>query len=395
MNRRVVITGVGCVTPIGVSYDEVVDAMFTGKSGIKYHESIRANLGRIEFDIDSQIEPLDKTITDRISRFAWYSYLKCKEDANIEKDMIDGIFFGVGFCGSYTIENSFPEYLNNGRARPNTLVNICPNSPACFIALKENITGINFTYNTACSSSTLALGEAYEKISSGVCNRMIVGGTESSVNDYGITTWHGMRAISTVDEGPTACRPFSKDRTGVVVAEGCAVFCLEDLDSAIQRGAKIYAEVLGYGTSWGTDTMTKPSVEGETRAIQKAFNKVPTDRKVTFISAHGTATPTGDIVELQAIKNVFGDEIKNIPITSTKALHGHTLGASGIIESIGCIAVLKNNKVIPNWHLKEEDPNVPEGIFLPKEIYESKQDVCLNNSFAFGGSNVVLVLGKY
>ena len=142
MKRRVVVTGIGCVTPIGISYDEVKDAMFSGRSGIRYYENIKANLGRVEFDIDSQIAPLDQTITDRISRFAWYSYLKCKEDAGITKEDVDGIFFGVGFCGSYTIENSFPEYLNNGRSRPNTLVNICPNSPACFIALKEEIARI-------------------------------------------------------------------------------------------------------------------------------------------------------------------------------------------------------------------------------------------------------------
>jgi 3-oxoacyl-[acyl-carrier-protein] synthase II len=394
MKRRVVVTGIGCVTPIGISYDEVKDAMFSGRSGIRYYENIKANLGRVEFDIDSQIAPLDQTITDRISRFAWYSYLKCKEDAGITKEDVDGIFFGVGFCGSYTIENSFPEYLNNGRSRPNTLVNICPNSPACFIALKEDIHGPNFTYNTACSSSTLALGEAYEKIVRGDCDGMIVGGTESSVNDYGITTWHGMRAISSKDEGPKACRPFSKDRTGVVVAEGCAVFFLEELEHAKARGAKIYCEILGYGTSWGTESMTKPSIEGEMRAIQKAYDKL-NGRKVTFISAHGTATPTGDMVELQAIKNVFGDELKDIPITSTKALHGHTLGASGIIESMGCIAVLQEDKVIPNWHLGEQDDKVPEGTYLPREVVDKKQDVCLNNSFAFGGSNVVLIMGKY
>jgi 3-oxoacyl-[acyl-carrier-protein] synthase II len=394
MKRRVVVTGIGCVTPIGISYEQVKDSMMHGYSGIKYYEKDRANLGRVEFDVDSQIAPLDQTITDRISRFAWYSYLRCKEDAKITKEHVDGIFFGVGFCGSYTIENTFPEYLKNGRARPNTLVNICPNSPACFIALKEDIQGPNFTYNTACSSSTIALGEAYEKIVRGECNGMIVGGTESSINSYGVTTWHGMRAISTKDEGPKACRPFSKDRTGVVVAEGCAVFFLEEFEQAKARGAKIYCEILGYGTSWGTESMTKPSVSGEQRAIQKAYEKVG-NRKVTFISAHGTATPTGDIVELQAIKNVFGEDVKNIPITSTKALHGHTLGASGIIESMGCIAILQENKVIPNWHLTERDPNIPEDIFLPTTILDKEQDVCLNNSFAFGGSNAVLIMGKY
>jgi 3-oxoacyl-(acyl-carrier-protein) synthase len=139
--------------------------------------------------------------------------------------------------------------------------------------------------------------------------------------------------------------------------------------------------------------MTKPSIEGEQRAIQKAVDKIG-DREITFISAHGTATPTGDIVELQAIKNVLGDKVRDIPITSTKALHGHTLGASGIIEAMGCIAVLQEDKVIPNWHLVEQDPNVPEGMFLPKEKLDKKQDVCLNNSFAFGGSNVVLIMGK-
>lgn len=395
MKRRVVVTGIGCVTPIGITYDEVKNSMFSGHSGIKYYEKDRANLGRVEFDIDSQIAPLDQTITDRISRFAWYSYLKCKEDAGITKEDVDGIFFGVGFCGSYTIENSFPEYLNNGRARPNTLVNICPNSPACFIALKEDIRGPNFTYNTACSSSTLALGEAYEKIVRGDCDGMIVGGTESSINSYGVTTWHGMRAISTKDEGPKACRPFSKDRTGVVVAEGCAVFFLEELEHAKARGAKIYCEIFGYGTSWGTESMTKPSVEGEKRAIQKAIEKVPEGRKITFISAHGTATPTGDMVELQALSEILQENGTEIPITSTKALHGHTLGASGIIESMGCIAVLQENKIIPNWHLDDIDDKVPNNIFLPRNVLDKDQDICLNNSFAFGGSNVVLVLGKY
>jgi|LakMenEpi03Aug12_release.lakeMendotaPanAssembly.Ray.scaffolds.fasta_scaffold104854_5 3-oxoacyl-[acyl-carrier-protein] synthase II len=394
MKKRVVVTGIGCVTPIGNSYEEVKKSLFEGRSGIKYYEEDKANMGWVDFDIDSHIAPLDQTVTDRISRFAWYSYLKCKEDAKITKDHVDGIFFGVAFAGCYTIDNTFPEHLKNRRTRPNTLVNICPNSPACFIALKENIQGPNFTYNTACSSSALAIGEAYERIARGDCKGMIVGGSESSVTPYHVTCWHGMRALSMKDEGPKACRPFSKDRSGVVIAEGCSVFFLEEYEQAKSRGAKIYCEILGYGTSWGSESMTKPSVEGEQRAIQIAVEKIQ-NRKVTFISAHATATQTGDIVELQAIKNVFGDEVKDIPITSTKALHGHTLGASGIIEAMGCIAVLQEDKVIPNWHLGEQDNDVPENIYLPKEVVDKKQDVCLNNSFGFGGSNVVLIMGKY
>ena len=390
--RRVVITGIGCRTPLGDSYEVVKNNLYTGVRVGEFLEPNKLPVCKVKTNLEENLNQFDQTITDRIARLAWGAFEDCKKDSGLSE--FGGVFIGVGFTAA-TVEQSGKDFMEKGRVRPNTLIHLCPNGPASFIALKENIKGPNITYNTACSSSTLAIGEAYGYISRGEADSMIVGGVESPIGPYSVASWVALKAISTeTEDAKMGCRPFDKKRKGVMLAEGSVIYCLESLESALKRNAKIYAEVLGYGISWGTETFTKPSIEGESESMRKALSKIG-DRKVTYINAHGTGTTMGDLVELTSIKQVFGDETPNIPVSSTKALHGHLLGASGAMETLSCIAVLETNKIIPNWNLTEPDDNIPEGLNLPTSVVDKEQDVCYNNSFAFGGTNVTLALGKY
>ena len=390
--RRVVITGVGCRTPIGDSYVEVKKSLYEGRRAGEFFDGVKWPVCRVKSDLDKDLTQFDMTITDRISRLAWSSYLDCKRDAGFSE--VGGVFFGMGFFAA-TMESSMQDFYKSGRVRPNTIVQLCPNGPASFIALQEKITGPNFTYNTACSASSLAMGEAYGYIARGEVDSLIAGGVESPVGGYSVTAWAYLRAISTEKDDPSrGCSPFDKNRKGVMLAEGAAVYHLEALDCALARGAKIYAEVLGYGTSWGTETMTRPSLAGEISAMQKAISKAH-GREITYINAHGTGTPMGDMVELQAIDQIFGATAKGIPVSSTKALHGHLLGASGAMETLSCLAVLETDDVVPNWNLSDPDPQTPSDVWLPTKTVRKAQDVCLNNSFAFGGTNVSLAFGKF
>ena len=383
--NRVVITGVGCITPLGNSYDQVAAAMYAGTSGIIFSETLQANTAKVGLGhshINDQFDRYDTAATSLFARATMLAYQQAKADA---KTNVDGVYIGTGAGAAYEVNNSIFEFHEKGRVRPNSLVSSMSSGAASFIASKDNITGPVFTHTAACASSSVSIGEAYKAIKHGEVSVMAAGGAEFCLSPILVDQWRAMRAMG------TKSAPFSTTRDGIILGEGSVVYVLESLDHALARNAVIHAEIVGYGISCGSETLTKPSEQGQISAMQSALRGIDPTR-VTYINAHGTGTPVGDLVELNSIQKVFGN---GVPISSTKAIHGHLLGNSGAMELLACLAVLKTNQIIPNWNLTDPDAAIPEGVYLPTEVVEHEQDVCLNNSFAFGGTNVVLALSKF
>lgn len=378
---RVVITGVGCITPLGNSYREVVDAMFAGTSGIQHSETLGVNVAEITADIDSQFDRYDIAATDIFGRAAMLAYRRAITDANTT---VDGVYIGTGAGAAHEVNRAISDYAERQRVRPNSLVSSMSSGAASFIAAKDYIAGPVFTHSAACASSSVSIGEAYRAIKCGAVTAMAAGGSEFCLSPVLVEQWRSMRAMG------SHCAPFSADRNGIILGEGSVVYILEERDRALDRGAKIYAEIVGYGISCGSETVTKPSEAAQVAAINMALQRVMHNR-VTYTNAHGTGTPVGDLVELNSIKSVLGT---GVPISSTKAIHGHLLGNSGAMELIACLGVLERDQVIPNWNLSNPDPAIPEGTNLPTTVVDATQNVCLNNSFAFGGTNVVLAISK-
>lgn len=379
--NRVVVTGVGAITPLGNSYTEIVAAMFAGTSGIKFSEICQANVAKVKMDIDSQFDRYDIATTDRFGRAAMLAYLQAKADAGTT---VDGVYIGTGAGATYEVNRTILEYHEKQRVRPNSLVSSMSSGAASFIALRDSVTGPVFTHSAACSSSSVSIGEAYRAIKHGEVDVMAAGGSEFCISPVLIEQWRAMRAMG------TRCSPFGADRDGIILGEGSVVYILEEREHAVARGARIYAEIVGYGISCGSETITKPSEDSQVAAMKSAIKDIDPGQ-VTYINAHGTGTPVGDLVELGSIQRVFGS---GVPISSTKAIHGHLLGNSGAMELIACLGVLASDQVIPNWNLTDPDPAIPNGTYLPTKTVDHLQDVCLNNSFAFGGTNVVLALAK-
>lgn len=379
--NRVVITGVGCITPLGNTYQEVVDAMYAGTSGIKFDEVYQINLARINIDVDGQFDRYDMAVTDRFGRAAMLAYQQARADSNTH---VDGVYIGSGAGATYELNRTILEYHEKQRVRPNSLVASMSSGAASFIAAYDSITGPVFTHSAACASSSVSIGEAYRAIKYGEVSAMAAGGSEFCISPVLIEQWRTMRALGTDSQ------PFGADRDGIILGEGSVVYILEERDRAIDRGARIYAEIVGYGISCGGETITKPSEDAQCAAIDMALKNIDPNY-VTYVNAHGTGTPVGDLVELGSIKRMLA---QGVPVSSTKAIHGHLLGCSGAMELIACLGVLERDQIIPNWNLTNPDPAVPEGVNLPTTVVDCPQSIVLNNSFAFGGTNVVLALSK-
>ena len=382
--NRVVITGIGCRTPLGNNYNLVKQSFLQGKHGTK-QDIFGSSAYVVEEDIDSNFDRFDLNITDRFTRLAWLSY---KDAINDSANYPEGIFLGVGYgVGAISYEESYRSLFAKGKVKPTALICSVVNMGSNFIALKDNLKGPAFTYSTACSSSSTAIGEAYKKISYGEHDCLAAGGSEACINELQFAFWKAMNSLS------TDCKPFPKNRNGITMSEGSVIFILENYDKAVARGANIYCEIVGYGVSNGSESVTKPNTEGQIKCMSLAL-KDHDIQEVTYINAHGTGTPIGDLVELKSIENIFGKYTSEIPISSTKGLHGHLFGASGAIETLACITTLENNSIIPNWNLDEKDTDISSNIFLPTQPLYNKQKIVLNNSFGFGGTNITLAFKR-
>lgn len=384
--NRVVITGVGCRTPLGNDYQSVKNCFLNGIKGTKQDLfGSSAYVVDSSSQIDQHFDRFDLNITDRFSRLAWLSYKDAIHDSN---NIPEGIFLGVGYGGgALAYEESYKSLFSKGKVKPFALISSVVNMGANFIALKDSLTGPAFTYSTACSSSSTAIGEAYKKIYYGEYDCLAVGGAEACINELQFAYWKAMNALS------SDCKPFSKNRNGITISEGSIIFIIENYEKAIARDAKIYAEIIGYGISNGSESVTKPNTQGQINSMQSSIKKYDL-KDVTYINAHGTGTPIGDIVELKSIENLFGKYTSSIPVSSTKSIHGHLFGAAGAMETLACLTTLETDIVIPNWYLDEKDEEISKEIFLPTEPSNLKQNIVLNNSFGFGGTNITLAFKR-
>jgi 3-oxoacyl-[acyl-carrier-protein] synthase II len=411
--RRVAITGMGIVSPLGITRESTWAAAKEGTSGVgpitRFDASAFATHIAAEvkgFSADAFIEPKDQKKQDLFSQYAIAATHEALEDAKLLDQTTYakpkmGCILGVGIGGLNILEKYHKAYIEGGPRKispfliPGMISNLGPGN----VAIKYGLQGVNYTVTSACTSSTHAIGEAFRMIADGLQDVVVTGGSESTVCPIGIGGFNALKALSTRNEEPEkASRPFDRDRDGFVLGEGCAILVLEDLESAVKRGATIYAEVLGYGFSCDAYHMTAPSEGGEgavacmRHALESAGVK-PED--VTYLNAHGTSTPANDISETQGIKTVFGEWAKKgLLVSSTKSMTGHLLGAAGAIEAAFCTLAIRDGVVPPTINLD----NPQEGCdldYVPHKARTQKVEVAMSNSFGFGGTNASLVIGAY
>jgi len=408
--RRVVVTGLGAVTPLGNNFTDSWRRALAGESGIG--PVTRFPVDRFDARIAGEVkdfnpEPLiNKKDQRKLDLFCQYAVVSAHEALAMSKLEITpelseraGVIIGVGMGGLPTIEDQVGVFLEKGPGRitPFFVPLAITNMASGHISIRWNLKGPSYTVTSACASGAHSIGESVELIRRGQCDVMVAGGSESTVCPLGLGGFAAMKALSTRNDEPTkASRPFDLERDGFVLAEGAAVLILEELEFAVKRGAPILCEVTGYGASSDAFHMTNPSPggDGASRAIQMALNDACLQpESIGYVNAHGTSTPLGDAMETQAIKKTFGSHAKNLLISSTKSMTGHTLGAAGAIESAFCIASLRDQQVAPTINLENPDPTCDLN-YVPNKSQGARLDHVLNNSFGFGGTNACLIFSK-
>lgn len=401
--NRVVVTGLGCVTPIGSTVEEFRTALFAGATGIEpfppYPEAPGETQGlrftqsaRVKnFDPRQHLESGTVVSTDRTTQFAIVAARQAAQHSNLlQHHAADKVAIIVGCaCGGRQAEETETAklYTRDARVHPLTVTRTMASAGASHISIDLGITGPVLNISTACSSGTHAIGLAFHMVRSGMVSAAITGGHEAPLTFGFLRAWDSMRVVS-----PTQCRPFSADRDGMTLGEGSAMFTLETLESAQARNAPIYAEIVGFGMSADAHHITQPAPEGAAAAMRKALADADaTVDQVDYINAHGTGTQANDATEAAAIHQLFGSRAPHIPISSTKALHGHSIGATGALEALATILALGHGRLPANAGVTQIDPALNLDVILhaPRE---TSADLALSNSLAFGGLNAVLAI---
>ena len=401
--NRVVVTGLGCVTPIGSTVEEFRTALFAGATGIEpfppYPEAPGETQGlrftqsaRVKnFDPRQHLESGTVVSTDRTTQFAIVAARQAAQHSNLlQHHAADKVAIIVGCaCGGRQAEETETAklYTRDARVHPLTVTRTMASAGASHISIDLGITGPVLNISTACSSGTHAIGLAFHMVRSGMVSAAITGGHEAPLTFGFLRAWDSMRVVS-----PTQCRPFSADRDGMTLGEGSAMFTLETLESAQARNAPIYAEIVGFGMSADAHHITQPAPEGAAAAMRKALADADaTVDQVDYINAHGTGTQANDATEAAAIHQLFGSRAPHIPISSTKALHGHSIGATGALEALATILALDHGRLPANAGVTQIDPALNLDVILhaPRE---TSADLALSNSLAFGGLNAVLAI---
>ncbi len=411
MARRVVVTGMGAITPLGLDVPTLWRNLLEGRSGAAPITLFDAGPYDTRFACEVKgFDPLnymDRKEARRSDRYTQMALAAAEEamrnsglkiDANNAEQV--GVIIGSGVGGLMTIREQFHVLITKGprAVSPFTIPMIIGNMAAGQVAMRYGAKGINYCTTSACASSAHAIGEAFEAIRRGAAEAIIVGGSEAPIDPFGVASFCAARALSTRNDAPEkACRPFDAQRDGFVMAEGAGVLVLEELDFARRRGATILAEVLGYGATADAYHITAPAPEGEgaARSMRLALQQAglqPTD--VDYINAHGTSTPLNDVTETQAIKAVFGEYAYRIPISSSKSMVGHLLGAAGAVESIICIQTILTGIIHPTINYEFPDPECDLD-YVPNVPRRADVRIVLSNSLGFGGHNVTLIFGRY
>ncbi|MCA0385069.1 MAG: beta-ketoacyl-ACP synthase II [Firmicutes bacterium] len=410
MNHRVVVTGIGIVSPIGHGVDNFWEAIKAGKCGISMIESFDTTSFKVkvageikDYDPTETINKKDAKRMDRFTHFAITASKFAVNDAALEINDENaeriGVYLGNGIGGLITIEETAGKLMTKGvdRISPFFIPQSISNLAAGNVSIELGIKGSCLTYNTACASSASAIGEAFKDLKCGYHDIILAGGTEATITALGIGGFQAMTALCESHDPMRASIPFDKDRSGFVMAEGAAMLVLETLENAKARGAKIYAELVGYGSTSDSHHITTPAPGGEggARAMKMALrdaNIAP--EAVDYINAHGTSTPYNDIFETAAIKTTFGEHAYKVAISSTKSMTGHLLGAAGGIESAVCALSVQNDYIPATINFTEADP-LCDLDYVPNVGRHKKVNYALTNSLGFGGHNASLIFAKY
>ncbi len=411
--KRVVITGLGAITPIGNTRDEFWNNLKQGVSGAAPITRFDASNYKTQFacevknyDVKNYFDRKEAKKLDLFTQYALISANEAIQDANIEPKELDldkiGVIWGSGIGGMTTTVSEFESNLlgrETPRLSPFFIPKMISDIAAGHISIKYGFRGPNFATVSACSSSTNAIADAFNYIRLGKANMFVTGGSEACINKAGVNGFNAMRAISTRNDEPeTASRPFDKDRDGFVMADGGGALILEEYEHAVKRGAKIYGEMVGAGLSGDAYHLTAPHPKGAgavnvMRAVLEDANMKPED--VDYINVHGTSTPLGDIAEPLAIKEIFGEHAYKLSISSNKSMVGHLLGAAGAVESIASILSMKEGIVPPTINLFNLDPKIDAKLdFTPMKAKQREINAVLTNNFGFGGHNVSLIFKK-
>ncbi|MBC2114627.1 beta-ketoacyl-ACP synthase II [Listeria innocua] len=407
--RRVVVTGIGAVTPIGNDAETSWENAKKGVNGVAemtrlnpddFPVKIAAELK--DFDVEKYLEKKEARKMDRFTHYAIASAEMAVQDSGLIIDDSNatrvGVWIGSGIGGMETFETQYEVFLNRGHRRvsPFFVPMMIPDMGSGQVSIRFGAKGINSTTVTACATATNSIGDAFKVIERGDADAMITGGAEAPITKMSLAGFTANKALSLNPDPETACRPFDKDRDGFIIGEGAGVVILEEYEHAKARGAKIYAEVVGYGATGDAYHITAPAPNGEgaARAMKMAIDDAGlTPDKVDYINAHGTSTPYNDEYETQAIKTVFGEHAKKLAISSTKSMTGHTLGASGGIEAIFALLSIRDNIIAPTIHLENQD-EVCDLDYVPNKAREAEVNVVMSNSFGFGGHNATLVFKR-
>ena len=411
-NRRVVVTGMGMLSPVGNTVEESWKNILAGKSGVETISSFDASAFATtfsasvkNFDVTSIMSAKDARKMDSFIHYGIAAAIEAIEDSGIEATEENahriGVSIGSGIGGLGTIEANYEKYSSAGNNPrkispfiiPATIINMISGN----LSIRYGFKGPNYAITTACATATHSIGDAARMIEHGDADVMITGGAENATSILGLGGFSSARALSSRNDDPaTASRPWDKDRDGFVLGDGAGVMVIEEYEHAKARGAEIYAEVLGFGMSGDAYHMTTPSVggEGASRCMDNALNDAGVNPdEVDYVNAHGTSTPAGDIVEVQAAKRTFGDHANKLAMSSTKSMTGHLLGAAGGIEAIFAVLAIKDQVAPPTINIFNADEGCDLN-FVPDTPQEMKIDVVLSNSFGFGGTNGTLVFRK-
>ncbi len=411
LNKRVVITGVGAISPLGLDVPSLWEALVSGKSGVDYislfdpaHFKTKIAAEVKGFNATDYIDRKDARHMDRFAQFAVAATLQAVEQAKLkfdaEKPEDIGVIIGCGIGGLGTLSAQFGVLAERGpdRISPFLVPMMITDAAPGQISIALGVKGVNFCTTSSCSSGADAIGEACEIIKRGDARVMIAGGSEAAITPIGIAGFNAAGALSTRNDEPQkASRPFDAERDGFVMGEGAAVLVLESLSHALNRGAHILAEIIGYGATSDAYHITQPAEGGEggAKAMQIALRKAGLEPKeIDYINAHGTSTPLNDKCETMAIKTVFGNDAYRIPTSSTKSMMGHLIGAAGTIEALICILVIQHGVIPPTINLVHPDPECDLD-YVPNIARQKRVRTVLSNSFGFGGHNSVLIFREY
>lgn len=406
--RRVAITGLGAVSAVGLQTKAFFESLLAARSGIRSCEVAfptgpeQVLMGSIDFHADEHISKAKLLTMDRVSQFALVAAREAMAQAGLDNDLTGlqperfGVSVGTGSGGTTSLEAAYYALLEQktSRLRPMTVVLAMNNATAAHLSMEFGLKGPSGTISNACASSATAIGDAFRQIRHGYADAMLVGGSDALLTKGTIKAWQAMHTLAKphADGVEASCRPFSKDRSGLVLSEGSAMLVLEDWDTAKRRGANILAELAGYASTTDAHHLTQPEVQGQAHAMSLALTDAGLNiSDIGYLNAHGTATEVGDVVETNAIKLVFGGLAKSLPISSTKALHGHAMGASGAMEFVASVMGLRSGQLPPTAFLQTHDDRCDLD-YIPLQARSVKNlQAVMSNSFAFGGSNAVLI----